>query len=112
MDRQEVDDLFNQLYTVGEERWIRVKFLDKDRAAQWVRLNSHTGSFDNEDKGVEITALGVRDDYMPQVEALVELKAETESWYGQYDTEVMDLFENLIDRKISQVLDKVLISKR
>lgn len=108
MDRQEVDDLFNQLYPVGEERWIKVKFLDKDKAAQWVRLNSPNGNFSNEDKGIEITALGLRDDYMPQVEALVELKAELRQlWETPSEVEL----DNMIDRKINQVLEKVLTSK-
>ena len=103
-----MDDFLTQLFPQDAERWIKVKYTDPEKAMGVIRLNSPT--FSNDHNGIEVVAIGVRDDYTPQIEALVELKADLQRDYA-VDPTSKDHFNSMIDYKISEVINKVLISK-
>lgn len=104
-----MDNLLNQVFPEGEERWIKVKYTNPKVAMKVLRLS--TPHFDSTKFGFETVSLGLREEYMPQVEALVELKAELTSNPKLINYEVMEVLQEHLDRKIQQVLDRVLISK-
>lgn len=104
-----MDDLLKQVYPEGEERWIKVRYINPEVAMKVLRLT--TPNFDSRKFGFETVSLGLREEFMPQVEALIELKAELQTNPMLYTFEGMEHVQNLLDFKIQQVLDKTLLSK-
>ena len=103
MDNHE--EIIKQLYPIGEERWLKVKYLNPELVWKSIR-------FDNPEvtaMGFEFTAIGTVEGYMPQVEALVELKAEMDRDFNL--TSYSHHIQEHLDRKIQEVLSKVLITK-
>ena len=107
---KELEGFLYSVYPKGEERWIKVKYVDPDKAMKTIRLNSP--HFNNKDSGFEITSIGIREEHLPQVEALLELKVELsrDMTFYQFPA-ALDSANAHIDRKIEELLDKVLISK-
>jgi hypothetical protein len=105
-----MDDFIKQLYPEGEERWIKVKYTDANKAIKSIRFNEN--GYSNENLGFEVVSIGCRDEYMPQVEALIELKAEINNSIEFWENpEGAKVYTKLVDSKINQVLEKVLLSK-
>lgn len=104
-----MDNFLKQLFPEGEQRWIKVKFTDPEKAMQNIRFNSN--GFNNDNLGIEVISIGLREEYMPQVEALLELKAEIGRDMNFYDSAALDSVNAHIDRKIEEVLTKVLLTK-
>lgn len=78
MEDQEKEDLFDSLFPVGEERWVKLKYLNRDKCVDTFRLGQHTEQSKerNEENGFEVTAIGCRDEYVPQVSALMDVRDE------------------------------------
>ena len=71
MDENEKQGIFDSLYPVGKERWFKVKILDQEKSMKnlpWVS--------DMERLGFEVTSITCRDEFQPQVTALMDLKDE------------------------------------
>lgn len=76
MDERESTRILESLYPVGEERWIKVKYLDFEWCAQHLRCIPKKEDDEKNEIGFEVTAVSVREDYTPQVEALDFVKDE------------------------------------
>lgn len=71
MDENEKQGIIDSLYPVGKERWFKVKILDQEKTMKnlpWVE--------DKERLGFEVTSITCRDEFQPQVTALMDLKDE------------------------------------
>jgi len=104
MTDQEVEDIKNSLFPVGQERWIRVKYYDRDKAIKilWMPMDEKRAEPYVEKHGFYVTAIGVRDEYIPQVSALMDLKGEVIGClHGNVQDSILnhinDLFKNRID---------------
>lgn len=106
------DDLIGQFFPEGEERWIKVKYHNSNRASSVLRFDNPDLKYSKEQLGFEITVIGIREEYMPQVEALLELKKEVEFDTRFYDPAAnpLNLFKDQIDNKIGQLLEKYTIN--
>ena len=70
MSPEEIEDMKNSLFPVGKERWIKVLFKDRDKCMKAFKWSSNGYQHD----GYEVTAIGVRDEYVPQVQAISDLQ--------------------------------------
>ena len=91
MKDEEYKAILESLFPVGKERWIKVLYKDFDWCVKNLRIT-------NTDKpsnipGFEVTALGVRDEFVPQIAAMLDLKA--------------DVVEFLYDKVPEQILNHV-----
>lgn len=69
--------ILESLFPVGQERWVKVKYLDLDKAIKAFRLNNGNMAKGHEEElGYEVTAIGIRDEYTPQVSALMDIKED------------------------------------
>lgn len=71
MTEKDTEDMLDTIFPIGEERWVKVKYLDRTKAIKTFHPNSK-----EKDRGYEIIALGVRDEHLPQLSAIVDLKDE------------------------------------
>ena len=77
MEENEVEDMLNMVYPVGEERWVKVKYLDRDKAMKSFRFRSNPKPHkEDEENGYVVTAIGMRDEYTPQIQAILDLKGD------------------------------------
>jgi len=107
MTEQDNDDWLKAFYPLNKERWIRVKYTDPKKAMKVIRFNS--AHFTNDPElGFEVTTIGVRDDYTPQIEALLSLKKDMDylNLLGGEQGTICDM----IDEKIQTLLNEVLIN--
>lgn len=76
MDEKERKGIIDSLYPVGGERWIKVKYLDQEKSMKSLSWNSSSPEPTENDRkrGFQMMAIGVKDEYIPQISALVDLK--------------------------------------
>ena len=72
MNTAEIEDMKNSLFPIGKERWIKVLFKDRDKCMKAFRWN--TNGFEHD--GYEVTSIGLRDEYVPQVSAISDIQDE------------------------------------
>jgi hypothetical protein len=74
----EHDDLLKDLFPVGEERWVKVKYLDFEKALKtfYVGPNNEKSEQLSKDLGFETRAIGIRPEYEPQISAIMDLKED------------------------------------
>ncbi len=104
-----MDDFTKQIFPEGKERWIKFKYLDSNKVSKFIRFNSPY--FSNDDKGFEVTSIGLRDEYTPQIEMLLELKKELLTDYEIVGSGSGPKIELMIDNKIEKLLGEITISK-
>jgi len=79
MEAQERKDLFDSLWPVGKERWFKVLIVDQEKCMKnlpWVE--------DTERLGFEVKSITVRDEFQPQVSALMDVKDDVVSLLSRY----------------------------
>lgn len=100
MNKQELKEMINTMYPEGEERWLKVKYLDSEKCLKSIRFNNKL------DLGFEFTAIGTVAQYTPQVSALEELRSELSEYQElKGNKEVWVIIEQLLSNKIVQTLD-------
>lgn len=101
MEDQERKDLIDSLWPVGKLRWFQVEIFDQDKAMKnlpWVDK-------DKERLGFKVNAITCRDEFQPQVIALMDLKDEMltslmqkqESFRWSNDTNMTHHYDMLIN---------------
>lgn len=77
-DKEKGDDLLDQLFPVGGERWIKVKYHDKEKSIK--AFTWRNDQKENErliaEKGYETLSIGVKPEFEPQVSAIMDLQDE------------------------------------
>ena len=75
-DQRDKDDLLTSLFPIGEERWVKVKYLDFEKCVKIFNVgpNEKRKAERNEKYGFECTAIGIRPEYVPQVSAIMDLR--------------------------------------
>ena len=68
--------LLEDLFPVGQERWIKVRYTDFDWCVKNLRLQGKDKPEDAQKLGFEVMAIGVRDEFVPQVTALMDVRDE------------------------------------
>lgn len=104
MTNQEHEEMLDSLFPVGQERWIKVKYLDRDKClkAFFMRTPPNETAERHQEQGYEITAIGVKDEYTPQISALKDVKDSVIALlYGQ----VSDTFLSAINEQFTAVMD-------
>lgn len=115
MEAQEHIEFLKQMYPVGEERWLKVKYLDFNKCLKSIRFENGM----KEELGFEFTAIGTVQNYIPQVEAIVDLKDEMkEAVYLQQNIRpeaaevVSSIIDKLFDNKIRETINKMIIERK
>lgn len=67
------EDLIDSLFPIGKERWIKIKYIDQDKSKKVFAMFNATQE-NIEAKGYEVTAIGVKDEYEPQLSALLDVQ--------------------------------------
>lgn len=115
---EEHKEFMKGLYPEGEERWLKVRYLDYEKCIKSIR-------FDNglkDSLGFEFTAIGTTELYVPQINELVDLKKNIRNeilgevvYRSGIDIPTTDaimlVVENEIDSKIKEILNKYIINK-
>jgi hypothetical protein len=106
-----MDNLLQMIFPEGEERWIKVLYVDPKEAMKHLRLNVN-GRFNN-NLGFEVTALGATSEYVPQIEALAQLKNTLERDPMLYPhSDIRDRVAVHIDQAIFDLLKKVQLTSK
>lgn len=110
-------EMLKSLYPVGKERWIKVLYKDFD----WCVENLFIANANVQDRlkegiknplGFEVTSIGVRDDFIPQVSVVLELKDEIIGrLHGQVDSDFLSLINEVFNVKLEELKDKTTITK-
>ena len=93
-----------KLYPEGQERWVKVKYLDSDKCADSI-------VFGRKDLGFEVTSLSTFAQYTPQVNALEELLEVLKSYeLLRGNKNLWLIIHKEISSKISETLEKSIIN--
>lgn len=100
MNKEELKKMINTMYPEGQERWLKVKYLDSEKCVSSIR-------FENDlDLGFEFTAIGTVAQYTPQVSALEELLNTFKSYDKlKEDKELWLIIQREISLKITETLE-------
>lgn len=104
----DAEEMFNNMYPVGKERWIKVKYLDRDKAMENIRLSSWNNE-KAEELGFEVTAICCFDDYNSQVSAMMEVRGEMQgilynmSYQNPSPEDMIIVLDNMLVNKIQQL---------
>lgn len=103
-----MDGLLKQIFPEGKERWIKVLYTDPEKASKVVRFK--TATFNTDELGFEVVSIGATDEYMPQIEALVKLKADIlRDPRLMFNSEIVDSIMVHIDNRVAMVLGDVIL---
>ncbi len=115
MDAKERQDMIDSLYPVGQERWIKIKFHDQDKAMKafrWYGTENDQSRKFIEEHGYELTALSFREEYKPQMAAILDLKEEIiGSFYSTIQTEHLERINNLFKHKLEELQRNIIQTK-
>lgn len=67
MEKEEADSLLNSIYPEGKERWMRVLIHNRNECVKIFRYGVANENY-------EITAVGVKDEHVPQVSAIADIE--------------------------------------
>jgi len=95
-NKEMVDDVLDMLFPVGEERWVKIKYLDLKKCIKAFKLSNYTKKEEHEEQGYEVTAIGIQDEYSPQVSALMDVRDEV-------TTILAFAFENTDDYRLNEI---------
>jgi len=73
----ERDEIFDSLYPQGKERWMKVLINDRDKAMKALRW---TNGKEEDNQGYTLTAIAIRDEYIPQISAIQDLEDSLNSF--------------------------------
>lgn len=75
---KEQDSLLRQLFPVGEERWVKMKYTDFEKACSTFGLYGRKELKERqmEHIGAEVLAIGCRPENVPQIAAIMDLKED------------------------------------
>lgn len=107
MSDEEAEDLKNSIFPVGKERWIKFKFIDRDKCMKTFRWKNGE---EYDGQGYAVTALGLRDEYTPQISAIMDLR---ENVCGHLldvlNYEQVQSIHRLFNEKIKEVKERTIL---
>lgn len=108
MNNNEANDILESLFPVGQERWIKVKYLDLKKCIN--AFHPYAKESREKDLGYETTAIGVRDDYTPQVSALMDIRDDITTLLLNNGVEgyILDSVRNILKNKIEEVKERTI----
>ena len=112
MTKEEVDNLLDVIFPVGEERWVKLKYYDRDKCIDALRLsppNEETKKEFIEKYGYEVTALGVRPENEPILQMMAELK-QTLISASYYKTLSSEDIKQIMDIYMQDYIDKITVT--
>lgn len=113
MNSKETEDLFDSIFPIGEERWVKLKYLDRDKCIKTFRLGQHTENSKKhaEKVGYEVTAIGIKPEYTPQVSALMDVRDTiVQQLHGVVDDYYMDSLRNIFKMKIDEITERTIMN--
>jgi len=106
MSDQEKQDISDSLFPVNGERWIKIHIIDQEKTTKllWMPMNDEMAKPYAEQAGFRTIAIGMRDEYTPQVSALMDLKGEIISkLYGLIPEYILEDVNNRFRDKIEEL---------
>lgn len=102
----EKDDIFDTLYPIGKERWIKVLIHDRDKAMKDLRW---TSGKEVDNRGYTLTAIATRDEYIPQISAIQDLEDTLNSFLIHLLPEYeMNTVHSIFKQKKEELKSKVI----
>lgn len=88
MTDSEAQDLFDSIFPIGEERWVKLKYLDQKKCIKTFRVGQSNDKSikQSEKQGFEVTAIGIRDEFKPQVNAIMDIRDD-----------IMPIIDSMVD---------------
>lgn len=74
-DQNKEESPIDGMFPEGEERWIKVKYKDSKKAQNHI-VSLYRDQSLMEELGIEVTAIGIRDEYTPQTSAMTDIKLD------------------------------------
>ncbi len=101
------DELIDALFPIGKERWLRIEYLDKPKClkAFFMPMNNDAAKPIAQEKGYRVTAIGVRDEYVPQIGAIIDLKKN--DILGLLHNNIPDHLLSAISQKFKDATDEI-----
>lgn len=102
MNEENHRDLLKDLFPIGKERWLKVKYKDLEWCIKNIRLNKDHSPI----PGFDVVAVGVLDEYTPQISAIMDLKAEVIGFlYGNPNMpqDMLEHINGLFIRKMDEL---------
>ena len=110
--KKEIQSIMDSLYPVGKERWIKVKYLDQEKAMENIRMRSMSvNDIREEDRalGFVVTAMGIMDEYNPQVSALMDIRGELVGGLMHImEPSQIEMIDGLFIQKIKELKDNTI----
>jgi hypothetical protein len=113
MNSREAEDLFDSIFPIGEERWVKLKYLDRDKCIKTFRLGQHTENSKKhaENAGYEVTAIGIKPEYTPQVSALMDVRdAVVQQLNNVVENYHVDSIRNIFKMKIDEITERTIMN--
>jgi len=103
--------LLEDIFPVGQERWIKVKYTDFDWCVKNLRLQDKHKPEDAVNLGFDVMALGVRDEYVPQVNALMDVRDDVVSMLANREAEpiFIDNIRVVFQQKIAEIKKRTIV---
>lgn len=106
MSDDERQNIIDSLFPVGKERWIKVEIRDQEKAIKtlWMPMDEKRAQPYVDKFGFRVTALGCRDEYTPQISAIMDLKGEVVGQlYGYVPDYILENVNNLFKQKMDEL---------
>lgn len=103
-------DYIKDIYGEGKERWFKVKILNYEKALNNLKMYINGNKEAEEERGFDILSIGIRDEYVPQVSAMMDLKDDVLNYVanlglGDYVYQhINDIFKSKIDEVKSRTV--------
>lgn len=111
MDSSDHNDFLDSLFPIGEERWVKVKYLDRTKCIRAFNVGPNRDRIKeiSDETGFECTAIGIRPEHTPQISALMDLKEDIISKLS-YVLEEYDLMElnRMFKEKIEELKERTI----
>ena len=106
-------DYIKDIYGEGKERWFKIKILNYEKALNNLKMYINGNKEAEEERGFEILSIGIRDEYVPQVSAMMDLKDEVLNYVsnlglGDYTYEQIN---GIFKSKIEEVKSRTIVNK-
>lgn len=105
------DMVLDTLFPIGEERWVKVKYLDRDKCIRVfnVGTNEERKKEISEQTGFECTAIGIRPEYTPQISSLLDIKEDLLQFlWGKLDEYQVEVVNRLFKAKIDELKERTI----
>ena len=111
MSNSDRDDLLESLFPIGEERWVKVKYLDFEKCVKTFNVgpNEKRKKEISDKTGFECTAIGIRPEYTPQISAIMDLKEDILTRFSFIlDEHQLEALNSIFKAKIEELKERTI----